>query len=60
MKYEALQPIKHDGKRFAAGDVLDLSESAAQLLVDAGAVAPAKAKAAAEKAAAEKAADHGR
>lgn len=68
MKLTALQPIRHDGKRYAEGDVLDVKDKKqAQALIDCGAAeeeegkaktkaelkAQAEAIAAAEKAVAE-------
>ena len=37
MKVTILQPTRHDGKRFAVGDVADLSKPAAQALIACGA-----------------------
>lgn len=49
MKYQALQPIKHDGETVEPGDSIDLSDKAAKPLLDAGVIAtPADAKAAAK------------
>lgn len=62
MKLTALQPIRHDGKRYAEGDVLDVSDKRqAEALIacgaaEAGGKAKSKAEAKAEAiAAAEKA-----
>lgn len=47
MKLIALHPIKHNGKRYAPGDVLSVDQKAqAQALIDCGAAEPSeKAKA---------------
>jgi hypothetical protein len=54
MKLTALQPIRHDGKRYAEGDVLDVSDKRqAEALIACGAAeagGKAKAKAAEEPA----------
>lgn len=55
-KYTVLTPIKHDGKRFAVGGVISLSEKEAQHLLAAEAISPAAPAKSAEEIAAEKAA----
>lgn len=55
MKLTILQPVRHDRKRYAAGEQVDLPKAAAEMLVACGAAEPitkaeaeAKAKAEAE------------
>ncbi len=36
MKVTIIHPVRHNGKRYAAGDNVDLSKEAAQALVDCG------------------------
>lgn len=59
-KYEAVEPIEHDGARTEPGGTLTLEDEAAAPLVALGHIKPAGPdKAAADKAAAEKAAAGG-
>lgn len=40
MQYRALGPIKHNGQRTEAGQIIDLSDAEAAALLESGAVEP--------------------
>ena len=40
MKYKALNPVRHNGKLYPAGETLELDDKTADSLLDCGAVAP--------------------
>lgn len=41
MKVTILHPVRHDGKRYGAGEVADMAKSAADALIVAGSAEPA-------------------
>lgn len=40
MQFRALGPIKHNGQRIEAGEIIDLSDAKAAALLESGAVEP--------------------
>ena len=41
MKCDVLSPVKHDGKKFAVGDSIELTDAQAKALADVGAIGKA-------------------